>query len=269
MPSPRSIQRTTFPHDNDLRRAPTVPKQDPSSRKSPPPSSRSPRRTRPQPYPPRRDDSRAHQSTQGPLSRATRTQIIFFSVSALVVCSLILAGVVAIATDHLSSNDDPTQAPYVDPNKDLIADQQTKVAEHPDDYYALTLLANLLGNTGRLSEAIPLYEKALQMRPDDKGVRLDFARALADGGHRPDAEIQFKKLIAEDPNNQQAHYYLAEMYRVSAPPRTEEAIAEYQKAIAIDPSTYIAQQATDQLTTLGVTVAPVTSPVASPASPAA
>lgn len=197
----------------------------------------------------------------GPLGRATRTQIIFFAISALVVCSLLLAGVVAIATDRLSSdNGNPTESAYVDPNKDIIGEQQTKVAENPDDYYALTLLANLLGNTGRLTEAIPLYEKALQMRPDDQGVRLDFARALADGGHRPDAEIQFKKLITEDPNNQQAHYYLAEMYRVSAPPRTEEAIAEYQKAVAIDPSTYIAQQATDQLKSLGVTASPVASP---------
>ncbi|MGC4191405.1 MAG: tetratricopeptide repeat protein [Thermomicrobiales bacterium] len=222
-----------------------------------------PAASRPRPTPSRQPSPPASPGKgSSPLSRASRTQIVFLIISSLVVCSLILAGVVAIATDQLSSNDDSTQQAYTDPNKDVIAEQQTKVAENPDDYYALTLLANLLGNTGRLTEAIPLYEKALQMRPDDQGVRLDFARALADGGHRSDAEIQFKKLIEQDPNNQQAHYYLAEMYRVSAPPRTEEAIAEYQKAIAIDPSTYMAQQATDQLKSLGITVSPVASPVA-------
>ncbi|MGN6484913.1 MAG: tetratricopeptide repeat protein [Thermomicrobiales bacterium] len=229
-----------------------MPNQDRPGKPAPP----KPRASTPQARPARQ----ATPPPSGPLSRASRTQIVFIVVSSLVVCSLILAGVVAIATDQLTSSDDSTETTYTDPNKDVIAEQQTKVAENPDDYYALTLLANLLGNTGRLTEAIPLYEKALQMRPDDQGVRLDFARALADGGHRPDAEIQFKKLIEQDPANQQAHYYLAEMYRVSVPPRTEEAIAEYQQAVAIDPSTYMAQQATEQLKILGVTASPVASP---------
>jgi len=241
-----------------------VPKQDRPRKPATPPSRQS--APRPRPSAASRPASTTRKSG-GPLDRASRSQIIFLITSALVVCSLILAGVVAIATDRLSSGGEATEAPYVDPNKDMIGEQQTKVAQNPDDYYALTLLANLLGNTGRLTEAIPLYEKALQMRPDDQGVRLDFARALADGGHRTDAEVQFKKLITEDPNNQQAHYYLAEMYRVSAPPRTEEAITEYQKAIAIDPSTYMAQQAVEQLKTLGISASPVASPA--PGTPAA
>lgn len=232
-----------------------MPNQDRPGKPAAPRSRVSPSSSRRQAAPPS-----APRAGSGPLTRASRTKVVFIIVSSLVVCSLILAGVVAIATDQLSSSDDGTEEPYTDPNKDIIAEQQTKVAENPDDYYALTLLANLLGNTGRLTEAIPLYEKALQMRPDDRGVRLDFARALADGGHRGDAEIQFKKLIAEDPDNQQAHYYLAEMYRVSAPPRTEEAIAEYQRAIAIDPSTYMAQQAAEQLKILGISTSPVASP---------
>ncbi|MGB3328951.1 MAG: tetratricopeptide repeat protein [Thermomicrobiales bacterium] len=226
-----------------------MPTQDRKPRPTPPSNRQRPTR-----------QTQTSQATGGPLSRASRTQVIFIIVSSLVVCSLILAGVVAIATDRFSNTADVTQQPYTDPNKDMIGEQQTKVAEHPDDYYALTLLANLLGNTGRLSEAIPLYEKALQMRPDDQGVRLDFARALADGGHRSDAEIQFKKVIAEAPDNQQAHYYLAEMYRVSAPPRTVEAITEYRIVIQLDASTYMAQQAAEQLKILGVSASPVASP---------
>ncbi|MGC4107043.1 MAG: tetratricopeptide repeat protein [Thermomicrobiales bacterium] len=233
-----------------------MPNQDRPGKSTTPPA----RKPQPRPRPSRQTE---HADPPSPLSRASRSQIVLIVVSSLVVCSLILAGVVAIATDQLGRGGDSTQAPYTDPNKDVIAEQQTKVAQNPDDYYALTLLANLLGNTGRLTEAIPLYEKALQMRPDDQGVRLDFARALADGGHRSDAEIQFRKLIADDPNNQQAHYYLAEMYRVSAPPRTDEAIAEYQKAVAIDPTTYMAQQATEQLKILGITASPVASPSSS------
>jgi tetratricopeptide (TPR) repeat protein len=125
----------------------------------------------------------------------------------------------------------------------------------------LLLLANLLGNSNRLDEAIPLYEKATQMRPQDASVRLDFARALADGGKTADAEVQFLKALALEPENQAANYYLAELYRSWTPSRATEAIPLYQRAVQIDGGTFIAQQAMNQLTALGVA-----SPPASPAA---
>ncbi|MGI8484715.1 MAG: tetratricopeptide repeat protein [Thermomicrobiales bacterium] len=168
-------------------------------------------------------------------------------------CSIIAAGLATISFDGLfgKSGSDSTTQSYQDPNKDIISEQQTAVAEYPDDPQAIALLANLLGNTGRLKEAIPLYEKALSMLPDDVGIRLDFARALADGNLRPDAEAQFLELLKRDANNQQGHYYLAELYRSWVPQRTDEAIKEYRRVIAIDGTTYLAQQSQNQLVSLG------------------
>jgi cytochrome c-type biogenesis protein CcmH/NrfG len=204
--------------------------------------------------PPARPAASAPNRPRSPLGRSSRAQIAFVLLSALVICSIILAAVATISFDGLfGDSNDPTDAAenYKDPNADIIGEQQTIVAEHPDDFASLALLANLLSNTGRLKEAIPIYEKALSIRPDDVGTRLDFARALGDGNLRADAEAQYKTILTQDPENQQAHYYLAELYRNWVPMRKDEAISEYQKVVELDSSTYIAQQSRDQLVSLG------------------
>jgi tetratricopeptide (TPR) repeat protein len=204
---------------------------------------------------------------QQPPSKGSRLSVAFIVISSLVICSMLVAGLVTAASLDLfgnGSNDDDA-VNYEDPNNDVIAAQQTAVASNPDDLDALLLLANLLGNSNRLDEAIPLYEKATQMRPDDASVRLDFARALADCGKSADAEVQYLKALAQEPNNQAANYYLAELYRSWTPSRAAEAIPLYQRAVQVDDETFIAQQAMNQLTALGV-ASPAASPSASPQS---
>jgi cytochrome c-type biogenesis protein CcmH/NrfG len=216
----------------------------------------------------KRNQQARRRPTQQPPGKASRLSIAWVVVSSLIVCSLLAAGVFTAAQlDFFGlGEDDPDLAEnYEDPNDDVIAAQQTAVAENPDDFNALVLLANLLGNTGRLTEAIPVYEKAVAMRPDDAATRLDFARALSDGDMRADAEVQFLKVIELDPNNQAAYYYLAEMYRTSTPARTEEAIPLYQRAIEIDSGTFLAEQSGNQLASLGQPN-PMASPAASPAA---
>lgn len=164
-------------------------------------------------------------------------------------------------------DDEPNTENIADPNRDVIAEQQTVVAENPDNVEAILLLANLLGNSARLTEAIPLYEQAIDLAPDDAGVRVSFARALADGSMHADAELQFQRALEIDPNNQQAHYYLAEMLMSLSTPREAEAIEHYRRVAEIDPGTLIGERAQTQLDTLGAGT-PVASPEAgSPASP--
>ncbi len=198
------------------------------------------------------------------LARLGRMQIAFVIVSSLVICGMLGAAVFTLSADGLfgetGGSDEGDLENFQDPNQDLIDEQLTVVANNPSDLEETLLLANLLGNTWRLSEAIPLYERAADLAPEDVGVRLSFARALADGGLGADAELQFKRALELNPNNQQAHYYLAELYRMWTPPRTDQAIAHYRQAAASDPTTLIAEQSNTQLATFGVTT-----PVASPA----
>jgi cytochrome c-type biogenesis protein CcmH/NrfG len=167
----------------------------------------------------------------------------------------------------LFDDDDPGTENVADPNRDVIAEQQTVVAENPENVEEILLLANLLGNSDRLPEAIPLYERAIDLAPDDVGVRVGFARALADGSMHADAELQFQRALEIDPDNQQAHYYLAEMLVSLPTPREAEAIEHYRRAAEIDPGTLIGERAQTQLDTLGAGT-PAASPAAdSPASP--
>lgn len=151
---------------------------------------------------------------------------------------------------------------YVDPNSDIISEQETVVAQDPDNLEELLLLANLLGNSSRLGDAIPLYERALEMSPNDINARVSFGRALADGEMLADAELQFEQALERDPENQQAHYYLAELYMTWDPARTDEALVHYRRAAEIDPTTLIGERSQTQLDTLGAGT-----PVATPADP--
>lgn len=197
-------------------------------------------------------------------SRGNRAQFVFAILSSLVICGLIGAALATVSPAGLfgddGSADESDAENFQDPGGDFIAEQQTVVAADPDDVENLLLLANVLGNSNRLGDAIPVYERALILAPDDASARLSFARALADGGMAADAELQFKKVLELEPDNQEAHYYLAELYRLSEPPRTDEAIVHYQRAAEIDSTTLRAESAREQLATLGVA-----SPTGSPA----
>lgn len=219
----------------------------------------------------RRRPVRAHPSTKrnrAPLSRLGRTQLAFVIVSSLVICGMLGAAVATISPDMLfgdtEPSDDEDAENFEDPNQDVIEEQQTVVANNPEDVEETLLLANLLGNSGRLGEAIPLYERVIDLAPEDAGARLAFARALADGGMGADAELQFAKTLELDSGNQEAHYYLAELYRAWTPPRAQEAIVHYQRAAEIDSTTLISERANTQLATLGVATPTGLPPVATP-----
>lgn len=151
----------------------------------------------------------------------------------------------------LFSDDAGDRENYVDPNEDIISAQETIVARNPDDLEDLLLLANLLGNSNRLGDAIPLYERALALSPNDIDARVSFARALADGNMPADAELQFERALEIDPESQQAHYYVAELYMGWEPPRTEDALVHYRRAAEIDPGTLIGERSQTLLDTMG------------------
>lgn len=201
--------------------------------------------------------------------RQNRAQVTYAILASLVVCSMLVFTFVSLFQDQQfpwETDAESTNATNIpDPNEDLIAEQQATVDANPDDIEAMLLLANLLGNSDRLTEAIPWYERVLAARPTDMVARLDFARALADGGLTSDAELQFVRAIEIDPRSQDAHYYLAELYQNSVPSRQAEAAREFGEARAIDPATYLGQQADRALDQLGVgqpTGSP--SPIATP-----
>ncbi len=200
------------------------------------------------------------------MSNLSRGQAVFGIITILVICSMIGGVFVGLTfTDVFGDlfSGDGDDENFADPNSGVVAEAETVVANNPDDLEDVLFLASLLANIGRLGDAIPHYEHAIDLAPDDVDARLSFARALADGDMQADAELQFTKVLEMDPDNQQAHYYLAELYMAWEPARTQEAIPHYQRSVEIDPTTLIGERSRTRLDTLGATM-PQASPAASP-----
>lgn len=168
-------------------------------------------------------------------------RIAYIVISGLVVCSMLAVALVTIDFSGLWGDGDDDV--IVDPNADLIADQQTVVAQDPDNVDQVVLLANLLANTGLMPEAMDWYERALDLAPDDNSIRLDFARSLQTNSMPTDAEAQFLQVLDADPNSISGHYYLAELYMDWKPQRRDEAKHHYEQVLEINPDSFLAEQA--------------------------
>lgn len=208
---------------------------------------------------------RTEKSTSEPRqdTGTNRTSVMYIVIVSAVVFSMILAGLTTVNWGGLFDN---KAEPTPDFNSGSIATQQAIAANDPDNPEEQALLASMLANSGRMQEAIPVYEKALDLAPDNATIRLDFARSLQTNGMPQDAEAQFLKVLADDPENHTAHYYLARLYLDMKPERRDEAVTHLQRVIEIAPDSFLAQQAQEVLATLGPSspVVYIETPVSSP-----
>ena len=100
---------------------------------------------------------------------------------------------------------------------------------------------------GRPDEALPHYERALQIDPDDARAiellaRLQFVRE-----RYLESFALFQTLVEFDPDNAQIHANLgAALYH---PGRVEDAIASFEHALSLDPTLDSVRTTLDQLRT--------------------
>jgi tetratricopeptide (TPR) repeat protein len=73
----------------------------------------------------------------------------------------------------------------------------------------LLLRARLLQNLNRGKEALPLLEKSIKKYPDDKRLRLTYARMLVEQDRMDDAKVQFASLVQQYPDDDELRYSLA------------------------------------------------------------
>lgn len=73
----------------------------------------------------------------------------------------------------------------------------------------ILLRARLLQNLSRGKEAIPLLEKSIKKYPDDKRLRLTYARMLVEQDRMEDAKVQFANLVQQYPDDDELRYSLA------------------------------------------------------------
>ncbi|MCP9450018.1 MAG: c-type cytochrome biogenesis protein CcmI [Nitrospira sp.] len=89
----------------------------------------------------------------------------------------------------------------------LIERLKQKLEQNPDDVTGWTLLARSYMAMDRYAEAVPIFEKAVTLNPNDAGLLADYADAL--GVHQGrklegKPEVLIQKALRLDPNNVKA-----------------------------------------------------------------
>jgi cytochrome c-type biogenesis protein CcmH/NrfG len=137
---------------------------------------------------------------------------------------------------------------------------ETTIADNPGDVDSMVVLAEVLANSGRITESIPWFERAIDQRPDDAALRLAFGRALQRAGTDFDAELQLKRAVELGPDDPANAFYLAMFYETREPPKLDGAREWYQRAIDADPESVIAGQARDRMAALDPDASPEATP---------
>jgi tetratricopeptide (TPR) repeat protein len=101
---------------------------------------------------------------------------------------------------------------------------------------ALALLGTAYQYTRRTADAVAAYKKATDLAPDNLDYKTTYGLLQGMSGDTPGAVALLNKVVAS-PNYKKADAYLnlGWVYRNAKPPRTEESVKAYQKALEIDP----------------------------------
>lgn len=102
-----------------------------------------------------------------------------------------------------------------------------------DNFIAHFNLALGLADKGNHKDAIPHFEKALSLRPNDADAHQALADSLAKEGMTDEAIAHYYQCLNLRPNDAKVHCILADLLAYLG--RVDEAIANYEEAIRINP----------------------------------
>ena len=106
----------------------------------------------------------------------------------------------------------------------------------PGNAEAHALLATAAFFTGKNEQAVASYKKALEIKPDNVSWRTDYGLFLARNGDLDAAAAEIKKVVATPGYKDAAGYVnLGYVYRNMKPPKLEDSILAYKKALELDP----------------------------------
>jgi tetratricopeptide (TPR) repeat protein len=101
---------------------------------------------------------------------------------------------------------------------------------------ALALYATAAFYNGKNDLAVAAYKKALDLKPDNVQWRTDYGLFLSRNGDNEAAITELKKVVATPGYKDAAGWAnLGYAYRNSKPPKVEESIVAYKKALELDP----------------------------------
>lgn len=180
------------------------------------------------------------------------------------VAALVLGSLVVFGGAIFGAGGDDDGA--VDTVQEETSRLETAVARDPEDAGAAAVLADIYANQGNMADAIPLYERATQLRPDDGNLRLSFGIALLRNGSVLDAQVQLQRAYDLLPDVAGPAYYLGQLHELNDPPDEEAAREWYERVIEIAPDSRLAEQAQERIDELSGAEPTEDEPTASPES---
>lgn len=119
----------------------------------------------------------------------------------------------------------------------LEQDLRDNASRNPSNFDANHRLGQLLLKEGKASEAIPVLDRAAQLKPEDYDNSYDLALANANAGNYAQARDRAKALLARH-DKAELHHLLGNAEEKLSDPL--EAVRQYQFAAELDPSeTYL------------------------------
>jgi len=117
--------------------------------------------------------------------------------------------------------------------QEAIALFQRAVEIRPQEAIYLMALAGILFDTRRFAESIDVHRAFLALVPDCTGMRNNYAAALIEQNRREEARLELEQLRALLPDVDMVHFNLAGIYREYG--RADESIASYRRFIELTP----------------------------------
>ena len=190
-----------------------------------------------------------------PVVRARRNRI------AWVVAALVLIAGGAFGVHLMSSSgvpgidgapDTSTPSASAAPSLDMaqVGALMQKISADPKDAKSYAGLANLYFQAGDYANAQKFGEKVVALTPKDATAWLLLGAAQFNGSNAAAAEKSWLKAVAINPKSIEAHYDLGFLYMSGPNPDLAKTKAEWQKVVAIDPSSDLAKTVQTHLDSL-------------------
>jgi len=105
--------------------------------------------------------------------------------------------------------------------------------EYPDDISALITLGHLYTETGRFTEGIETFNKAILMHPDNFSSRDDYTDQLIAEGNLQEALEHLEDLLLSEPNRPDIIVKYADVLRMVG--AVSDAVSQYEQAVRLCP----------------------------------
>src|ERR1700680_5019553 len=95
-------------------------------------------------------------------------------------------------------------------------------------------LADRARDTGQWEVAAEYYRDALQRKPENPPIWVQYGHVLKESGHLAEAEKAYRTAVAYDRRSADSHLQLGHVLKIQG--KKKEALGAYLRAVELDPS---------------------------------